>query len=202
MQSLRARDEAHSRSLIDQALRSALQRGHAVLLVTRSAAQAEAWSAWDATPAVAVAVWPAGVAAALARLAATPGRAEVSLLLQEPLESRRAERALACRAAEAAGTPVTLVRAASLQDRLLREQLGAVAAACQALGASRALLLPLVAAAQALAQAQARRRRRALAQREIQLEQQLSFSGVSRLATAAPPSASSATTTLPSTSTG
>jgi preprotein translocase subunit SecA len=202
VQGLCGRDGSHSQSLIDQALRGALQRGHAVLLVTRSAAQAEAWSAWDATPAVAVAVWPAGVAAALARLADAPGRAGVSLLLQEPLESRRAELALACRAAEAAGTPVTLVRAASLQDRLLREQFGAVAAACQALGAGRALLPPLVAAAQALAQAQARRRRRALAQREIQLEQQLSFSGVSRLATTTPPSASTATTTLPHTTTG
>ncbi|WP_028996527.1 hypothetical protein [Azohydromonas australica] len=202
MQALQGRDGDHSRSLIDQALRGALQRGHAVLLVTRSAAQTEAWSAWQANPAVAVATWPTGMAAALARLAGAPGHAGVSVLLQEPLESRRAEQALACRAAEAAGTSATLVRAASPQDRLLREQIGTIAAACHAVGAGRALLAPLVAAAQALAQAQARRRRRALAQREVQLEQQLSFSGVSRLASAPPSPAPSSTTTLPPTTSG
>ena len=160
----------------------------AALLVLRRATDGQRWADLQRPGGVAMALESAGPAPGLQALGwcdepGAPWQPGLCLLLPEPLDSRRAEIAFARRCADLAGAAVTVHGLLHPGARVLRDGLGAWAPAverlCVALPRAAPRLLPaLLALARWRLGRQHAQNRLALLQRDHQLRQQLSFSGM------------------------
>lgn len=177
----------------------------ATMLLLRRATDASRWADLQQPGAVALALESNGPFPALQALGWQAGsgatvQQALCIVLPEPLDSARAETAFLRRTADAAGTPVTVLRLLHPDARVLHDGLGPGFAwatpAARWLGQARPawlsrLLPPCLALARWRLGRQHAQQRLALLLRDHQLQQQLSFSGLGSPSTARPATGSS-----------